>query len=400
MFMWKKKKVDPCQKYSGRILAILILVSMIVCCSVGIFYFSSYYNTFYQGIDNIKTVVYSKRDTCVSIRTGLAALNKSMLNLTIPTMVATIENGTYTFDSYLSSTQSTQARALEQWGVVVLFAIIMLISVTGLMSVFFRHRFLFILVAIVVGIMFIFLLVAAVTSSVATIVLSDFCVGGVDNLTRLAIDSMINDTCTADNFRYSLFCFWRNTSCDTLDKFASDIELNILNFTELCNLYPNNTLVPKWRAYSKSLRDISYYVNQLASCDSTQTLYLRVTGLFCGNTTPAIVMFTLVIELMVGIIFIFLLVVIRFNPEAGKLKEDDVDMEMDPTKGGKKKGLKPKKEKFQKKPKTRSQTCLQCLGGFVTLFIGWALTIFIMFLIMAIGSNQYPIPRTIQPVIY
>jgi len=135
-----KQKYDTCQKLSGRILSICVLISMVVCCSIGIFFFQTYYSTIYQGIDDTTTVVYEKRGTAVDIRTELKGLSKDIVSITIPPIVQSIENGTYTFDSYLSSVQSQSARAFEQWGPVTMFVIIMLVSIAGLMAVFFLKK--------------------------------------------------------------------------------------------------------------------------------------------------------------------------------------------------------------------------------------------------------------------
>jgi len=254
----------------------------------------------------------------------------------------------------------------------------------------------FIIVAIFIGIMFIFLLVAAVSGSVASILLSDYCVGGVDNLTRLAINVMINDQCTEDVFKYYLFCYWNNRTCNTLEAFGSKVEYHILNITKLLNANPNSPKAQSWRNSIRSLREIAFRINELNSCSQTQKLYLGTTSLFCSEATPAIIMFALILELMVGIIFIFLLVVIRFNPEAGGKIQDDVDIEME-KRERRKQGLRPSKDLKKDVPNRTIQSCgNQCLTGFLSLAGGWALTIFIMFLIMSFGSNEVYVSRTVS----
>jgi len=259
-----------------------------------------------------------------------------------------------------------------------------------------------VIIAILVGLMFVFLIVAAVSGSVVSILLSDYCVGGVDNLTRLAITTMINDTCTQEAFIYYLFCYWGNaTQCDTLDPFSDNLENHILILTQLVQLYPNNTLVPTWSSYARVLRDVSFRVNDLSSCSSTQQLYLQVTSLFCGSSTPAIIMFGLIIELMVGIEFIFLLVVIRFNPEASGKIQDDVDIEME-KRERRKKGLRPNTKDMKKDAPVRAPTScgIHCITGFFSLFGAWAITILVFMIIMSTGSNPVLVSRTLQNFTY
>jgi hypothetical protein len=279
-----------------------------------------------------------------------------------------------------------------------MFIIIMLVSIFGLMSVFFSKRFLFFVVALMVGVMFIFLIVSSVSGSVVSILLSDYCVGGIDNLTRLAIDVMIDDHCTEDAFRYYLFCYWKNSSCNTLHSYYDEINNNILNITEWIDNAnysdPNSTETIKiYKQQELILRDASFQVGQLASCSQTRKLYLQTTALFCGTSTPSVIMFSLILELMVGMIFIFLLVVIRFNPKVATV-QDNVDMELE-KKEMKRAGLRPKKKDWKNQaPTAPPKFCsLQCLSGFVTMMIGWGLTVFIFFIIMAAGSSEVWVSR-------
>jgi len=302
------------------------------------------------------------------------------------------------FDSYLSSAASQNARALEQWGPVTMFVVIMLISIAGLMAVFFSKRFLFVIIALLVGIMFIFLLVSAVSGGVVSILLSDYCVGGVNNLTELAIDVMINDTCTKDAFRYNLFCYWRNQSlCDPFDKFQDQIEYNILNLTEAANDDPNNTQVSMWKETVRTLRSLSFGVNTLGDCITTNNLYLRTTDLFCGTATPSVIMFSSTIQLMVGLIFIFLLVVIRYNPSASGMVQDDIDIEME-KKERRRAGLRPPKDLKKQAPTKPPKACtMQCLGSFIGLLVIWGVLVLVMFIIMSVGSQVEYVPRVIYP---
>jgi len=68
---------------------------------------------------------------------------------------------------------------------------------------------------------------------------------------------------------------------------------------------------------------------------------------------------------------------------------------MDPKKG-KRRGLKPKGKELKEKPKSKKQSLLNWFGGFVLLFVGWSILIFVFFLIMSIGSDEVYVLRNKQ----
>jgi len=264
---------------------------------------------------------------CTQIRTSVTSLNGSLVSLTVPSIIGEVENGIVAFNSALPYAKSQIT--LQQWAPVIIFAVIILISIAGILALFFPNILLFVIVVIFFGIMFIFLLVAVFYGNVLSILLSEYCVGGTDNLTKLTINAMTNNnTCSADTLKYYLFCSWENyTHCDSFYDFESQINSKLSNISMMLFNEPNNTEVIEWTKIRNTLSNTLPLVNKLGSCDSTQKSYIQTTSLLCGNSTPSIIMTTLVLELLMGLIFMFFVTIRLFSKFSGTI-EDDLNIPM------------------------------------------------------------------------
>jgi ABC-type multidrug transport system fused ATPase/permease subunit len=381
-----KDEDDKCVKNSGRILNVVFLLTIVVCCSIGIFYFSIYYSSVWNQVDNIKDVMSEKRNYVQSINTTYKGIDKSVTTLTPPKIVESIRLGTNRFDNILSSVESNKMRALEQWGPVTMYVIIMMVSIAGLLSLFYSKKIFFIFIAVLVGIMFIFILVTAVTGGVVSLFLSDFCVDGVDNHTVIIINAYNSDGCTQQAFYYYLFCHHMNSTCNVLPSFLNSTNNEINRIQNDIKNDPRNPDVTKWRNTVSQLKGTIDPIEQLMLCE--QNVYIRATAGLCGEATPALIMSTNILTMLVGLIFLFLMAAVRFNPVSRMPLSDDVDIETE--KKERRRGL---RTKAKKETKGGCYCTGNCVRSFVIFIACWFVFVLVFIILMSVGSDKVVVHR-------
>jgi len=106
-------------------------------------------------------------ETLIILKKNIAAINTTIVgNVTIPPVILDIGNATNTLTSVLSNPQTLLIQDLERWLPYTIFGIIILLSIFGIFSVFKEMKIFYAICAILIIIMFLFVLSYAVTGSI------------------------------------------------------------------------------------------------------------------------------------------------------------------------------------------------------------------------------------------
>jgi len=222
-------KYHKCQTTSAKILTLIALIAIILSCIAGIVFSVRYRNSLVTGTNIIQQQITNKNGNVNNIKKNIAAINTTIVgNVTIPPVILDIGNATNTLTSVLSNPQTLLIQDLERWLPYTIFGIIILLSIFGIFSVFKEMKIFYAICAILIIIMFLFVLSYAVTGSILSLVLSDYCVGGIDNHTSVIINGFVKDNCTNEALKYYLFCNWPNSTCNPFPAFLTELN-NITN---------------------------------------------------------------------------------------------------------------------------------------------------------------------------
>jgi len=284
-----------------------------------------------MGMTNIHSKINEKKDNVNDLQKFVSSLNTTLVNMAIPFVIDDIKNATNTFDNILSSPQSKVVQDVDRWLPITILVLICATCIFGIFAIARENRLYFAIVSVLIILMFIFVLVYATSGSILSLLLSNYCVGGVDNHTVIIIDGLVKENCTREVLKNYLFCKWDNAECDPFPHFLSLLNTSIDEFVKKRTNDSNNPDVKYWNQTIDTLNDIYKSVIKLQQCGSTQITFLQTTTLLCYDTATNLVYLASTWQILTGLIFIHLMITfyswnriaLKYNPEYKLIHDND-----------------------------------------------------------------------------
>jgi len=184
--------------------------------------------------------------------------------------------------------------------------------------------------------MFIFVLVYSTSGSILSLLLSNYCVGGVDNHTVIIVDGFVEENCTRETLKNYLFCKWDDARCNPFPEFLNEINITIDELVNKRNNDSNNPDAKYWNQTIAILTNLYNSVVILEQCGSTQQTYIQTTQLLCYDTATNLVYLASSWQILTGLIFIYLMIsfyswnriAIKYNPEYKLIHDKDEDQDI------------------------------------------------------------------------
>jgi len=147
-------------------------------------------------------------------------------------------------------------------------------------------------------------LIFSISSGTSALIFSDICVGGIDTHVTTVVDYLgnKNDSCVSETLKNYFFCQPINTTkCQAYINATTWLEETIKNLNSSDN---------KTEAVNKTitlLEDALKDVNKLLQCTTTQQAYQSLTTTACGPFTTYLMESFLMMEILSGLSFLFLM---------------------------------------------------------------------------------------------
>jgi len=223
------------------------------------------------------------------------------------------------------------------------------------------------------------------------LVLSDYCVGGVDNHTKIIIDSFVPRNCTSDTLKYYLFCNWLNDYCDPFPAFLNQIQNITADLQQKINNDSTNPEVKYWNDTINILKNAKNSLDTLSVCNETQRSYVRTTNSLCFDATSSQIYLTSIFQLLTGLLFIYIMITMyTWNRIAVSSKKVEYEVL----------GKQDIKSGKRKNPivtmKSRTPGCDMSIGCLSFLIINLIVVLGLLFAVVFVflfGSQNTMIPR-------
>jgi len=352
-----------------------------------------YYNSLWiKSFGGIEIVYTAKSNKIRELDSAVGKVNTTFINVTVPRTIDSFVNATEAFDAVLASDYSKSAKLLDQWLPIFIQVMLMLLAIVGAFAIYKNNRIFLAIVAVLVVILFFVVLVSAVSGTIISLLISDYCVGGIDNHTMTIISSFIEDQCEQDMVEYYLFGVYHNISCDPFPQFLEILNFSIFNVTEQLrndtnNSYLNDTLYRLIIANNAA--------TNLSHPEGTVEFYYNTTALICGEVAYGLTMLSTIWEWLTGMLFIYLMVFFyTWNriklvfPDKYNLIDDDEDVQL-------KKKYNEKSARKVHNPHDNDCTC-GCFSFAFFMFILWGAMLLGFILVMSIGSTDHTVPRLVH----
>jgi len=300
-------KYKICQQITGKVFSIAVIVSLIACAGCGIYYSVLYYDSIWRNINIISDEILKENKYSQNTAQFYKAINTSVVNISIPAGIKNINESTFFLNNLIITNLST-ASLIDRLAPIIIYSLIIILGILSIFAIISERKILLGISAAILIIMFIIVLVSALTGGIMSLFLSNYCVGGVDSQTQNIIAGVQLENCTKQTIHYYFTCKYSNQSCNPFPSTFAVLGKSITELTAKINNDTSNPDVRYWNDTLKTLKGLNGSVYTLSQCSEIQGVYKKVTSDICGEASKNLIMLSSLWNLSTGILFIYFLI--------------------------------------------------------------------------------------------
>eukprot|EP01129_Flabellula_baltica_P001709 TRINITY_DN11643_c0_g1_i1.p1 TRINITY_DN11643_c0_g1~~TRINITY_DN11643_c0_g1_i1.p1 ORF type:complete len:457 (-),score=81.23 TRINITY_DN11643_c0_g1_i1:23-1393(-) len=295
-------KYISCERVSGKILTVAVLVSIVIYSGLSLAFYFSYEARVWDAIDTTVEELNVKSEYISSLTSDLTNVNVNVTNISMPEIFRNIQNATLELNAALTSEELKEGKIIQSWGPIILVSLLVILSILGILAVAKEIRVILAIVAFFFFLIFTVQLVLTLSTTGITFVFSDVCSTGIDNHTKQLINVVIQDDCAKDVITEIIFCQADKTQCspfDDLSKWINESQKDVEKEMETSN-------DPELEKALQLLQAASTDLVHLRECRYNQ--FQNITSNICNGGTMNLVLLSTVWQDITALLFIYMMV--------------------------------------------------------------------------------------------
>jgi len=381
-------KYSNCQRISTYIPNFLLLFTVVIAASMGIYFLLLSSRQAQDDLFLVKNEVSNFSSTVNEIIRNVNGLNElNVYNFSLPNEVNDLFGRVQSVNQFLQSDEIRTTFSFD-WVIIVAFVFLIVLAIGASISSYFNMKVIYIILGYLLFFCFLILSVTAITTVSFGAFASNFCASGIDtNMVKIINSLELNGTCLETITKNIFFC-GGNSSNSTCNPYA-DANAEILQGIEFINetIHQNNTDSNATLALD-FLLSLQQNIVTISDCRGTQSFYNDFSNQLCFGTIATLVNLSTSLELISLIIFLFLLTALytwhRITPTGKVSQVYDY-------------------QSISGQPNTRNElsptqdpdmdVSLGCFLHVSLIVLFWGLFTFGAFIMLSYGAQEVQVPR-------